>query len=319
MNSPLPKRKNTESRYVERINQALQFIDANLHRSIALKDVAEASRFSLYHFHRIFLALMGETVNDYVGRRRLERAANLLMFKKERSITEIAGATGFSSSANFSKAFKLYFGISPSQIRKPGGVKDSKIGKLFRKYGKAFNPSDLYPLVVANEASHNADAFEDMHMNVKVVELEEQVACALASPGGYDATSLFKTWDRLIAWARSQGIEDDKQKRFALCYDNPAVTPVEKCRYEASIVTGPTVDVAGPFFRQVIPAGRYAVARFKGAPDESTRFHLSLYAKWLPNSGFEPDDFPLIERYLNDVRKDGYVEMEVYIKLKRVA
>jgi len=156
-------------------------------------------------------------------------------------------------------------------------------------------------------------------MNVKVVELKEQVACALASPGGYEAASLFKTWDRLIAWARSQGIDDDKQKRFALCYDNPGVTPVEKCRYEASIVTGPGVHVAEPFFRQVIPAGKYAVAQFKGAPDESTRFHMSLYANWLPGSGYEPDDFPLMERYLNDVRKDGYVEMEVYIKLKSVA
>lgn len=319
MNSPLPKRKNTESRYVERISQAVRFIDANLDRAMSLKDIAGASRFSIYHFHRIFVALMGETVNDYVSRRRLERAANLLIFKRERSITEIAGATGFSSSANFAKAFKMYFGVSPSQIRKPAGAKDSKIGKLFRKYGKAFNPSDLYPPVVANEASHNSNAFEDMHMNVNVVELKEQVACALASPGGYEATSLFKTWDQLIAWARSRGIDDEKQKRFALCYDNPAVTPVEKCRYEASIVTGPTVDVAGPFFRQVIPAGKYAVAWFKGAPDESTRFHMSLYAGWLPNSGFEPDDFPLMECYLNDVRKDGYVEMEVYIKLRRVA
>jgi AraC family transcriptional regulator len=45
---------------------------------------------------------------------------------------------------------------------------------------------------------------------------------------------------------------------------------------------------------------------------------MSLYSNWFPNSGFEPDGFPLMERYLNDVRKDGYVEMEAYIKLKKV-
>ena len=155
-------------------------------------------------------------------------------------------------------------------------------------------------------------------MNVKIVELKEQVACALASPAGYEAASLLKTWDRLIAWARGNGIEDDKQKRFALCYDNPAITPIEKCRYEASIVVGPNVNIAGPFFKQVIPTGKYAVAHFKGAPDETTKFHISLYSNWLPNSGFEPDDFPLMEHYLNDARKDGFVEMEIYVKLKSV-
>lgn len=262
---------------------------------------------------------MGETINDYVGRKRLERAANLLIFRRELSITEIAVVTGFSSGANFAKAFKLYFGVSPSQIRKPASIENSKIGKIFSKYGKALDPSDLYPLVVANEANNNTDPFEDIGMNVKVAQIEEQVACALASPAGYEAASLLGTWDRLIAWARSNGIEDDKQKRFALCYDNPAITPIEKCRYEASIVVGPNMDVGGPFFKLVIPGGKYAVAHFKGAPDETTQFHISLYSNWLPNSGFEPDDFPLMEHYLNDARKDGYVEMDVYIKLKSVA
>jgi len=319
MKSLSPRRKNTENRYIERINHALRFIEANLGRSIGLKEIAETSSFSIYHFHRIFLALMGETVNDYVNRKRLERAANLLIIKRELSITEVAVVTGFSSSANFAKSFKLYFGFTPSQLRKPESAENSKIGKIFSKYGKAINPSDLYPSSVVNEANDITGVFEDIGMNVKVAELNEQVACALASPSGYEAESLFKTWDRLIAWARSNGIADDKQQRFALCYDNPAITPAEKCRYEASIVAGPNVNIAGPFFKLVMPAGKYVVAHFKGAPDATTEFHISLYSNWLPNSGFEPDDYPLMERYLNDVRKDGYVEMEVYIKLKSIA
>ena len=314
-----PRKNDTKTRYVERINHALRFIEANLDRSIGLKEIAEASSFSIYHFHRIFLALVGETVNDFVSRKRLERAANLLIIKRNLSITEIAAVAGFSSSANFAKSFKLYFGVSPSQIRKPESAENSKIGKIYSKYGKAFNPSDLYPSIVVKEVSDNTGKFEDIWMNVKVTELKEQLACALASTSGYEAESLFKTWDRLIAWARSNGISDDKQQRFALCYDNSAITPTQKCRYEASIVVGPDVNIAGPFFKLVIPAGKYAVAHFKGAPEETTKFHMSLYSNWLPDSGFEPDDYPLMERYLNDVRKDGYVEMEAYIKLKSIA
>ena len=309
-------KKVTENRYVERVNLALRFIEENLDRAISLKDIAEASRFSVYHFHRIFFALLGETVSDYVSRKRLECAANLLIFKRELNITDIASVTGFSSGANFSKAFKLYFGISPSQIRKPGSTANSKIGKIYSKYGKAFNPHELYPQFVANGVTNKTDKFEEIEMNVTVLDIEEQVTCAIASPNGYEAASLFKTWDKLIAWARSNGIEDEKQKRFAFCYDNPVITPIEKCRYEASVVVSPDVQISGPFFKVIIPSGKYAVTYYKGTAEDTNKIHMSLYSNWLPNSGFEPDDFPLMERYLNDVRKDGYVEMEVYIKLK---
>jgi AraC family transcriptional regulator len=311
-------RKATGNRYFERVNLALRFIHENLDRPIDLKEIAKASSFSIYHFHRIFLVLVGETVNDYVGRKRLERAANLLIFKKELSITEIAIITGFSSSANFAKAIKLYFGVSPSQIRKPVSTENSKIGKIFSKYGKVFNPEDLYSQVVANGVTNNPDQFEEILMNLKVVEIKEQVACGLASPAGYESASLFKTWDKLIAWARSNGIEDEKQKRFAFCHDNPAITPIEKCRYEAAVVVNPDARIVEPFFKVVIPPGKYAVAHYKGVPEGTNNFHMSLYSNWFPNSGFEPDDLPLMEHYLNDVRKDGYVEMEVYIKLKNV-
>lgn len=312
-------RKATGSRYVERVNLALHFIHENLDRPIDLKEIAEASNFSIYHFHRIFLALVGETVNDYVGRKRLERAANLLIFKRELSITEIAVITGFSSSANFAKSFKLYFGVSPSRTRKPVSAEDSKIGKIFSKHGKAFNPTELYPQIVANGVTSNPRQFEEISMNVKVMEVKDQVACTLASPAGYESESLFKTWDKLIAWAHNYGIADEKQRRFALCHDNPAITPIEKCRYEAAIVVGPDARIVEPFTKVVIPSGKYAVAHYKGAPEETSNFHMSLYSNWLPNSGFEPGDWPLMERYLNDVRKDGYVEMEVYVKLKNAA
>ena len=63
---------------------------------------------------------------------------NSLIFKTELSITQVALDNGFSSSANFSKSVKLYFGFSPSEIREPEKIKDSKIGKIYSKYGKVF-------------------------------------------------------------------------------------------------------------------------------------------------------------------------------------
>ena len=67
MNINEPK-TNTSAEYTRRLSKALEFIDQHLDQSIRLDDIAKSSYFSPYHFHRIFHALVGETVNDYVTR-----------------------------------------------------------------------------------------------------------------------------------------------------------------------------------------------------------------------------------------------------------
>lgn len=305
------------NKYKVRIDRVIQYIEANLANKISLTDVANISHFSIYHFHRIFTGIVGETVNDYIVRRRLERAVNLLIFKTELSVTQIALNNGFSSSANFSKAIKLHFGFSPTEIRNPDKVKDSKIGKISSKYGKDFNPSDLYPTRITNEVMSKTN-LEDKNMNIEVRELDGQRVCTLASGRGYEPGAIYQAWDKLIDWAVCNGIKQDEQKRFAFAFDNPTVTPVDKCRYTASIVIGENVQVKSPFSLSEIPKGKYAVLYFKGSPEETIKAQLSIYSDWLPNSGFEPDDFPMLERYLNDARVDGYVEMEIHVKLKEI-
>lgn len=303
--------------YKARIDRVIQYIEANLANKISLSEVADVSHFSAYHFHRIFTGIVGETVNDYIVRRRLERAVNLLIFKTELSVTQVALDSGFSSAANFSKAVKLHFGFSPSEIRNPDKVKDSKIGKISSKYGKDFNPSDLYPNRITNEVMNKTN-LEDTNMNIEVRELDRQRVCTLASERGYEPDAIYQAWDKLIEWATFNGIQQDAQERFAFAYDNPTVTPVDKCRYTASVVIGEDVQVKSPFLLSEIPKGKYAVLHFKGSPEETIKAQLSIYSDWLPNSGFEPDDFPMLERYLNDARIDGYVEMEIHVKLKEL-
>ena len=102
----------------------------------------------------------------------------------------------------------------------------------------------------------------------------------------------------------------------AFAFDNPTVTPIDKCRYSASIVIDDDLQVNPPFSPSEIPAGKYAVLHFKGPIEDTINAQLSIYSDWLPTSGFQPDNFPMLERYLNDARVDGYVEMEIHVKLK---
>lgn len=305
------------NKYKIRIDQVIQYIESNLSNKISLTEVANVSHFSAYHFHRIFTGIVGETVNDYIVRRRLERAVNLLIFKSELSITRVALDSGFSSSANFSKAVKLHFGFSPSEIRNPNKVKDSKIGKISSKYGKDFKPSDLYPTRITNEVMKK-NKLEDINMNVEVRECDRQRLCTLASERGYESGAIYQAWDKLIDWATNNGIKQEEQERFAFAFDNPTITPVDRCRYSASVVVGEDVHIQLPFSESEIPKGKYAVLYFKGSSEETIKAQLSIYSDWLPDSGFEPDNFPILERYLNDARVDGYVEMEIHVKLKEM-
>lgn len=306
------------NKYLKRIEAVNQYIEQNLEKKILLKDVAKVSNFSEFHFHRIFTGVMDETVNDYISRKRLERAVNILVFKPSISITTIALENGFSSSANFSKAMKNYFGFSPSDIRNPGKVKNSKIGKIFSKYGKDFDPIHLYPSKVRNVLTTDI-IIKDRNMNVEIKKLKSQNICTLVSPKGYKPDSIFETWDKLIKWAEANGIGEEQQQRFAFCYDNPSVTPVEKCRYKASIVIDKEIQVDLPFEKSLIPEGKYAVLYYKGKPEELINAQLGIYSDWFPNSGFEPDGLPMLEHYLNDVRKDGYIEVEIYVKVKEIS
>ncbi|WP_415888472.1 AraC family transcriptional regulator [Neptuniibacter sp. SY11_33] len=302
--------------YLRRIHLATTYICSNLEQPLNLDKIAQVSCFSPFHFHRIFHALTGETVNDFIIRKRMEAAASRLICHKEMSITEVANAGGYSSSANFSKAFKNYFGITPSQIRDPSEIKNSKIGKLTSKYGKVFNPSDLYSQFVTDQVKFDPDKLEEILMRVTIEKLKEKRIAYLTAPKGYDVPAIFETWDRLDNWAKSIKLTNFESQRFAICHDNPMITPTEHCRYDACVQIEDNTPVSEPFEVTTIPSGQYASAYYKGDGDKVSNFYMELYSHWLPNSGFEPDDLAPIAHYLNDTRKDGFVEMNVYIKVK---
>src|SRR5579863_7792607 len=119
--------------YAQRIDRVIDYLRGNLHRPVKLAELADVACFSEFHFHRIFTAVSGETLNNFTNRLRLEKAARLLRYS-EQSLTDIALDCGFSSSATFSRAFRSGYDTSPSQFRKSGEIKKSKICKeLFPK------------------------------------------------------------------------------------------------------------------------------------------------------------------------------------------
>jgi len=309
----------TSAEYTRRIDKALGFIESHLDQLIRLEDIARASHFSPFHFHRIFHALVGETVNAYVSRKRIEKSAMRLLYQPALSVTQVAEAGGFSSSANFSRAFKKHYAVSPSEFRlsraQPLLNNNSKIRNLNSKSGKAGLLSQAYSPFVAHSALLNCNNKEKT-LKITVEEMPEKHIAYLSSEKGYQLDSIFATWDKIIGWADNKGLDSSLSSRLAICHDDPVITPEDKCRYDASIVVNKEVNVEAPYTRSIIPAGKYAVAYFKDAADQISGFMSAICSQWFPDSGLEPDNHPPIFNYLNDSREDGFVEMNVYIKVK---
>ncbi|GEK46891.1 AraC family transcriptional regulator [Halomonas pacifica] len=78
--------------------------------------LAEVSYLSERQLRRSLSALTGQTPWQWLTRQRLARAARLLA-EDEASITEIALACGFADGAQFSRHFRRWYGITPSEFR----------------------------------------------------------------------------------------------------------------------------------------------------------------------------------------------------------
>jgi AraC family transcriptional regulator len=58
----------TAAEYKKRTCRAMNFISRNLDRELSLEEIAREASFSMYHFHRIFKAVVGETVAGFTRR-----------------------------------------------------------------------------------------------------------------------------------------------------------------------------------------------------------------------------------------------------------
>jgi AraC family transcriptional regulator len=99
-----------------RMHRARDFMEASLHQPISLNEIAEVAWFSPHHFLRLFKKMFGETPHQYLTRRRIETARQMLT-RTDQSVTEICGALGFESLGSFSWLFRRHMGASPEQFR----------------------------------------------------------------------------------------------------------------------------------------------------------------------------------------------------------
>lgn len=280
--------------YHERINKVLQHIDNHLGDEVNVKELADLSGFSLFHFHRIFKALTSETPYEALLRFRLEKAVFLLKYHPEMKIAKIGYQSGFASPENFTRQFKERYQITPGKFRKSKELQNSRIYQEPHK-------NDFYLRIEDSRKMERTD------FAVEIEHLPEIPIAYSKAIFGADGSGLIEKYLHLMDWADKHRINiKGKLTRFGMSIDNPEVTPVSKYRYDFALFVPVNYPKTEGIEFGTIPESDYATVHVEGKLEQVAQAWDHLYKVWLPASNYRPVHYPAIEEFIQGPEEIGW-------------
>nr|TKG94008.1 AraC family transcriptional regulator [Puteibacter caeruleilacunae] len=283
-----------QKEYIYRINRVIDYIENNLDEELSLEKLSSVANFSQYHFHRIFSAFIGETINEFVKRKRVEKAASMLLNENDKPISEIAELCGFNSFSVFCRNFKDRFNISANKFRELHRNGNSKISQIESKTGKLTPSSRDYVCDVNSHKKCNSimkKDFEIMEMPARKV-----IYCRHTGPFNQIGTA----YEKLFKWAGPRGLlKFPETKGLTYYHDDPNVTEINKVRQSACITVDEDVKTEGEIGKMNIPGGKYFVGHFEISALEFQQAWDSA-CMGVAERGFQPTDGSPYELYHNN-------------------
>ena len=259
--------------YLHHLDVVTDYIYAHLDDDLSLETLARVSGFSRYHWHRIYRAVRGETAAQTVRRLRLERAAAMLT-ETSWPVERIAWKAGFTGTDVFSRAFLRSYRTTPSRFRIGG------------------RPASIDSLVTSCGSGLTSSVREAPGWMVRVEARFGYRLAVSEHRGSY--------MDIGRAFSRVRDRVGAGSLMVAIYADDPDAVPVADLRSAAGTVVDPGTEIPHDLVERMVPAGRYAIMRYIGPYSSMHAAYLWLYGQWLPSSGEEPRDHPIIEEYLTD-------------------
>lgn len=303
-----PADKSLNNEYRMRINRTIDYIRTHYAEDLSLEKLASIACFSKFHFHRLFRAVVGETLNDYVQRIRLEKSVRKLTTDRAKSITDIALECGFSGSQNFARLFKSHYGFTPSVIRREYHWDEWK-NKMRRLKGR--DKEDLPPAeahlydIYRNKRKLSIEKILDERpvTRVKIVDMPDLRVAYVRSIGPYTTERLLPAFNQLTKWAAPRGFMNDDAKILGV-WNNPGFVPEDKLIHDACITIPDSVSADKWVDVQVLPGGKYAIRHLAIRADQMDEAWLSFVLNWLTFSDYQPDDRPIYQIYYKAPEKD---------------
>lgn len=276
--------------YIKRINTILLFIDENLDSELSLEIVAKVGFYSPFHFHRIFKAITNETLNLYITRKRIEKTASLLLHQKNIGITELSLQYGFNSNSSFTRTFKKFYGISPSEFRRTK-PKYSMIRQVESKNGQVKGLSEEYICNINNQINW-------ITMNAKI-EIKELPKMDLAFITKIGHEGLGDAYAKLMKWAATKGLLKEDSKMATIYHDSFKITDPDKVRVSACLILNEKTEVSGEIGLTTIEKGKFIVGHFEIGIHEFEKSWTGLFI-WMNENGYKKADRNPFEIYHNN-------------------
>ena len=266
--------------WIERFQESIDFMEQNLAEELNIEEIAGKAALSPFYYQRIFGALCGMTVGDYIRARRMTLAAQELI-GKDRRVIDVAVKYGYDSPDSFAKAFQKFHGITPSGAKEPGASL------------KSFAPLHIK---ITMEGGTMLD--------YRIVEKAPFTVVGVKRPFNSDTSyqEIPKFWDEWLA----QGEKRPVMGTFGVCIDMKG----KDFDYWIADLYFPWEDVPDGCETRVIPGGSWAQfpCTMKTLQDTNTR----IWSEWLPAlHGYSLAGEYNIEVYLPP--EEGSDDMKVYI------
>ncbi|WP_211344256.1 AraC family transcriptional regulator [Flavivirga rizhaonensis] len=284
-----------EKDYISRINLILKHIENNLDSELSLDSLSGLALYSPFHFHRIFKAIIGETLRAYIIRKRIEKTVSVLLHKRHVSITELSLQYGFNSNSSFTRAFKKFYGMSPSEFQKKNPNKFSKIRKAESKNGQENLISEKYICNINNHLN-----WIKMNANIEIKEIPELKFASITHFGIHGVEDVF---NRLVKWANAEGlIKNPETKMARIFHDSFKITDPDKVRMSICVLTNKSFSLKEDIDTGTIKSSKCIVGRFEITTNDFEKSWSSLFI-WMNENSYKKAEEPPFEIYHNDFRE----------------
>lgn len=286
----MPQRISTLDEYQKQMYFIIEYINNHLDSTIDLTKLAALSHFSPFHFHRITRAFLGEPIGAYILRIRLETAAKLIRYS-DLPINIIAERIGYDAASSLSKAFKQFYGISPTEYRTN---KNHSIMKTSQ-----------------TEVTLNIK-------KAKILELPVRKVIYIKLIGEYKQLDFAGSWQSLWQFVKENKLYSAGIEHLAIYHDDPHVTEAAKLRTDICLVVQKEATPQGKVGVKELNAGKFALFLYQGSYEHLDRVYNEIYSKLLPESGLKLRDEHCFEKYINNPNQTApeKLKTEIYIPIE---
>ena len=272
--------------WVEGFQQSIDYMERNLADTLEIEDIAGIVALSPFYYQRIFGALCGMTVGEYIRARRMTLAAQELS-GTEAKVIDVALKYGYDSPDSFAKAFQRFHGIAPSKAREPGAPL------------RSFAPLHIKITMEGGTM-----------LNYRIVEKAPFTVVGVKRPFHMDTSyqEIPKFWDEWLA----QGEKRPIMGTFGVCID----TVGKNFDYWIADLYFPWEEIPEGCGTRVIPGSLWAEfpCTIGTLQDTNTR----IWSEWLPAlRGYSLAGDYDIEVYLPPAEGSEEMSVAIWIPLKK--